>query len=190
MDISSLIAETAAGYARESISTAIPAEVMKVSSFQGEQLIDAKPLIQRIYDDGSSLEPSTVPNVPVVFPSAGGGLLSFPIAVGDTVLLIYSMRSIEEWLEGTGANVRPLDSRSHHRSDAIAIPGLYTKSSNLSPSPTAVELKFKEMSVRLDPDNKLSLTSNASSVVLQANGDIDITAAGNVNISGAAINLN
>lgn len=61
--------------------------------------------------------------VPVVFPGGGGMRITFPIAVGDTVLLVFASSSIDRWL-ALGGEVDPLDDRRHHIADAIAIPGL------------------------------------------------------------------
>lgn len=65
-------------------------------------------------------------DVPVVFPRTATGGLSFPIEVGDPVGLIFSQRSMDDWLL-TGLEGQVFDSRLHDINDAIAIPGLQSK---------------------------------------------------------------
>ena len=166
---------------RQNVSTSIPAEIVSIDDYSTDQTIAVRPLIDRLYEDGAVLKPSVVYSVPVVFPSGGGGLISFPLAVSDTVLVVFSMRSIDEWVNSDGKGQTPLDNRHHHRSDAIAIPGIFTKSSNLAPSATDVEVKFKNMSVKLEPDNTLTLDNGTSNVVL--NGS-DVTITGNLVVTG------
>jgi hypothetical protein len=190
LDISEMVKRSIDGYASQNINTAIPCVVKNVSNLQSDQTIDVLPLIDRVYEDSVVLEPSIILNVPVVFPAGDNGLLSFPIKVGDTVLVVFSMRSIDEWLDSNGSKQTPKDRRHHHRTDAIAIPGIYTKSTNLSPHPDNVELKYKNMSVVMKPDDTLVITSNQSSITMTPTGDINISASGDVNISGTNINLN
>lgn len=64
-----------------------------------------------------------VTSVPVVFPGAGAYSITWPLAVGDTVLLLFASSSIDRWL-ALGGEVDPIDDRRHHVTDAIAIAGL------------------------------------------------------------------
>lgn len=146
-----------------SVYTSIPAEVVSVDTYAAEQTVDVKPLINKTYEDGVVLALPRILAVPVVFPSAGNGALTFPIQIGDTVLLTFSMRSMDEWLEGDGTSTTPVDLRTYYLNDAIAIPGLCTKKSHLSPNTTDIELKF------LDED-KVQL----SSIKMKPNGDLTI----------------
>lgn len=193
--LNNAINSTIASYIRQGVYTAIPAVVLDVGSLASQQTVTVQPLIDRVYSDDVVQKPSQVFNVPVMFPSAGGGLLSFPIAVGDTVLVVYSMRSMEEWLEGAGSNVTPNDNRHHHATDAIAIPGLYTKSSHLSPNTTDVELKFNDLHVVLEKGSgDITLSNPSYSLKLKSSGDVlhssgaKITAGGDM-ITAAGISL-
>lgn len=147
-------------YVRDTINTVIPGKVVAVSRFQDQQTVDVTVQVSRLYSNGEVLqyEDQVLYNIPVVFPSAGGGLLSFPVAVGDTLALMSCTRNIESWLLSEGdREVIPQDSRHYSEDDVIAIPGLYTIRSNLSPSPTDVELKFKNSSFRIEPDDSITI---------------------------------
>lgn len=93
-----------------------------------KQLVDVKPLLQETVTDADGNEtPESLPvicNVPVVFPGAGGFRLTFPVAIGDTVLLVFTDRSLDEWL-ARGGELEPAHLRRHHLSDAVALPGLH-----------------------------------------------------------------
>lgn len=67
-----------------------------------------------------------VTGVPVMFPGGGGFTVTFPIAVGDTVLLVFANASLDKWKSGAGGSgaVDPEFYSRHPISDAIAIPGL------------------------------------------------------------------
>lgn len=100
----------------------------RVESFDPEKCrASVKPLLQgaHVQEDGTDLAASlpVLPNVPVLFPGAGGFRVTFPIQVGDTVLLVFSDRALDGWLE-RGGEVDPQDGRKHHLTDAVAIPGL------------------------------------------------------------------
>lgn len=104
----------------EDLHVSIPAKVVRVELAKG--LVDAQPLVKDVFD-GQAVSVPVIPNVPVVWPGAGGYRLTFPIAAGDIVLLVFSDRSLDLWLE-KGGEVDPEDPRRHALSDAIAIPGL------------------------------------------------------------------
>lgn len=179
------------------VHMSMPAVVVNVDDLSSKQSIDVLPLINEVYEDYIALQPSEIYDVPVVFPSAGGGLLSFPVKVGDTVELVFSRKSIGEWLLGDGGNTTPETFSNFSLTDAVAIVGLYTQSSHLSPNPTDVELKFAGSSIRIEPsghthvDSSDAITATAvGNITLSSQADINITAVGNVNVTGALINLN
>lgn len=155
--------------------TSLPAIVTDISLYESENVISVRPTIDFMHADGQINECATIFNVPVINPSAGGGLLSFPIKVGDTVLLEFSMRNIEEWLEGDGGPVTESTMRCHDMSDAIAIVGLYTKTSHLQPDPKDVVLKFSESEIRIRENSEVLIKQkDTSSILLKADGNVEI----------------
>lgn len=65
-----------------------------------------------------------VTDVPIMFPGSGAYRITWPVAAGDTVLLVFSSSSLDRWL-ARGGEVDPEDDRHHNISDAVAIPGLF-----------------------------------------------------------------
>ncbi len=215
MEFSDVVLRIVKEFTKNHMNTSIPAKVINIDNFSEQQTVDVLPIINNTFDDGTVLEIPPILDVPVVFPSAGGGLLSFPVAVDDTVLLIFSKRSIDDWMASRKSDrgtFTPTDKRYYSLNDAIAIPGLYTKNTHLKPNATDVELKFAGSSIKLQADGDVIVSAAKDGIVtavgnatvdcvdatitatgkisLNATGDIDISAGGNVNITGTAINLN
>lgn len=119
------------------VRVALPARVEKYDA--AKQVVDVLPLLQEraVGEDGAELVESlpVVPNVPVVFPGAGGFRVTFPVQPGDTVLLVFSDRSLDVW-QAKGGEVDPVDLRRHHLADAVAIPGLRDLAHPLASAPT------------------------------------------------------
>lgn len=190
-DLRELLDRSSQYYARQNISTAIPAVIIEMPRFAEQQVITVRPLIERVFEDGTSLECADVYDVPVVFPTGGGGILTFPLIIGDTVLLVYSMRSLDEWLDGGGEKQTPKDNRHFNRTDAIAIPGIYTRSTTPKPSTTDVELRFKDGRLIMQPDNTVVLKNGATTITLSPDGttNIDNTSASVLLATGGAVTI-
>lgn len=75
--------------------------------------------------DGNELIESVgvISNVPVCFPGGDGFALTFPLVAGDTVLLVFSDRSIDRW-KSQGGEVDPGFLHTHNLSDAFALAGV------------------------------------------------------------------
>lgn len=195
------------------VHTAIPARILDYDP--ATQKASVQPLIKRRYydadrnPDGLVDQPAIVA-VPVVFPSAASGSLSFPISKGDIVLLVFSEVSIDSFVFSDGdATVDPQDTRVFDYSDAIAIPGLYPFKKALGSHPTDVVLKFNvdtanENSIRLKPNGDVQVDTPTNYIVnaggniqlnatgnvdIQAGGTLDAVATGVVTIDGSTINI-
>lgn len=77
------------------------------------------------FSDGTTqpIQISKLTDVPIVFPAAGGFIITFPIQVGDEVLLNFASRCIDSWWQNGGLANVPMEDRMHDLSDAFAIPG-------------------------------------------------------------------
>lgn len=115
--------------------------VGRVESYDAaKQRAEVQPMIRRgvVLADGTrttELHP-IITDVPVVFPGSGGYSITWPIAKGDTVLLVFADQSLDRWLP-RGDIVDPADDRSHTLTDAIAIPGIRPFSAPVSGAPSA-----------------------------------------------------
>ena len=82
-----------------------------------------QPALNQKFNDDEVLVLPVIHNVPVMQPSSGGASINFPVKEGNTVLLTFSERSLEEWLKN-GNQVTPDDARQNNLTDAIAHIGL------------------------------------------------------------------
>lgn len=149
--------------------TALPCIVQSVNLAQ--MTIVAQPTIQGVtYDENNNPTYVNLPvlaDVPIIFPSSGGFMITFPLAQGDEVLVLFSSRCIDAWWQQGGIQV-PMEMRMHDLSDGFAIPGPKSLP-NVFPSISATDLQIR---------NKAGTTL------------ISITAAGNVVITAPTVTIN
>lgn len=141
------------------IHTSLPGKIIFYDKSTG--LAQVQPLIKRKYKTSSmASELPIISGVPVVFPRTTGAWVRLPIAAGDTVLLIFSERSIDRWIEN-GGMVDPETPERFSLNDAIAIPGLYAK-------PNAIEQK--------GADTSIEITNGSAFLEIKSDGTVEITA--------------
>lgn len=87
-------------------------------------------LFKRAINDKTISYPVLV-DCPVFTLQGGGGSLQMPIAAGDTCLVLFADRNIDNWYS-TGSEAAPGNQRCHDISDGIAIVGLNSLVSSLA----------------------------------------------------------
>ncbi len=137
--------------------TAIPAIITDVSRLESHNQVSVQPAIQTILSNGTTFELPIIPEVPVQWPAGGGAVITFPIAVDDDVLLIFSMKSIAEWGASSGGTVEPFDQRMHNLSDAYVIPSIFRDTNNPIPSPDDFVIKFNDSEITIQKDGTILL---------------------------------
>lgn len=174
--------ETHVDRLQDRIFTSLPATVTSYKA--SEQSVDVS-IDVRLSNvlTGEESPAVSLTGVPVVFPSGGGGILSFPIKSGDRVLLCFTKYSIDKWKGGTDGIAG--ENRQHSISDAIAICGLHNTSSILSPNESDVELKAFGSTVTLLSSGDIQLKPAGKTIIdsdLEVTGDVEIS--GNTAVSG------
>ncbi len=128
----------------------LPGEVTKYD--RAKSMAEVKPALSKAYLDDTSEEMPVITNVPVVWMRTANAVIHLPLAKGDTVLLVFSERSMDGWLSD-GRVGAPPDRRKFDLSDAIAIPGLFPFSaSNPASSDDAVEIVHGNASIKVTED--------------------------------------
>lgn len=117
------------------INTVMPGYILSYNN--STQLAKVQPVFKTSFlnDDNEEVIKDRPPieNVPVIFPRAGGYFISFPVATNDPVLLVFSQRSIDAYMETDGKKiVDPIDNRKFDLSDCFALPGMITGKNKLS----------------------------------------------------------
>jgi len=102
--------------------TALPASVVSVNL--AAQTVSVQPTIQgSVADPAGNVRQVNLPllvDVPLVWPKAGGFALTFPVAPGDEVLVVFACRCIDSWWQSGGIGA-PAEARMHDLSDGFAI---------------------------------------------------------------------
>lgn len=141
------------------LRVSMPAEVIRFD--HKKQQVDVKPFFKRKHSDQQVTDAAIIYNVPVAFPRANNAFISLPLKVGDSVFLIFSDRSLEKWLS-TGKRDEPGDTRAHHISDAVAIPGCYPFSNTVKVNnPNDIIVKNKDSEIRVKPNGHIQLMNKS-----------------------------
>lgn len=107
------------------IHTAIPCKIVNVYQDNQSQKVDVIPSVNNLLKDGTGEPGMQILGVPIIFPGSQSTLISFPINPGDTVWVMFSQRSMDNFKIGSGEPTTANDYRKFSDQDAVAIPGLF-----------------------------------------------------------------
>lgn len=164
------------------IWTAIPGIVQSVNF--SAMTVEVQPSIQgTIENENGTIQSVNLPllvDVPIVFPSAGGFTITFPIVVGDEVLVVFSSRCIDAWWQSGGIQ-RPMEARMHDLSDGFAIPGPRSQPRvvpGISNSAMQIRNDAGTSYIEIDDDGKINLVSpsevNLTAPIVKVTGGLII----------------
>lgn len=180
--IEALLGEYLAESMREEMAdiyTAMPGVVTNVVNM-GDCRVDVQPSINIVYGDDSADSHTQILGVPIIFPASSTSCLSFPIKVGDPVLLVFAQRSMDNFKIGNGQPTTPSDFRRFNIQDAVAIPGLFPFSRSANKPSIR---KFPH-----NPNSDMVLAHNVGSgtevmIQLKLNGDVVINTEADVTVN-------
>ena len=133
--------------------------------------------------NGELKQYSILVDCPCVVLSGGNGCLTMPINPGDSCLVLFNDKDIDNWYSG-GQTVAPRTERKHSFSDAIALVGIRNKQHQLSDYlNNGVELKYGGSTIKLE-SNKVTI-DNGTAKIEMSGANINIT--GTVSIVGGFI---
>lgn len=129
--------------------------------------LSVQPAIKGTITDENNIEQSVnlplLIHVPIVFPSAGGFSMTFPVKVNDEVLIVWACRCIDAWWQSGGVQ-RPIEARLHDLSDGFAIPGIKSIPKvipNISATGAQLRNDAGTTYVEIAADGKIKLVSPA-----------------------------
>ena len=158
------------------IWTAMPGIVASVNL--SKQTLSVQIAVQGVATapDGTTT-PTTMPllqDVPICWPRGGGYALTFPIAAGDEVLVVFASRCIDEWWQSGGSNNAQAEIRINDLSDGFAIL-----------APTSQPKKLVGVS-----SSTVQLRNSIGSTFIEIDGtNINITSPGTVQINAVTANV-
>lgn len=136
------VIEDAIEHRLATLGVCMPAKVLAFNPPSGQEAptVDVQPslgwtVLEEDREASGTMHPIT--GVPLLFPGSGAYRLTFPIAVGDFVLLVCADKSTDEFM-ADGSTKAPADLRTHDWSDAFAIPGVLPNTGVLSGVSTSV----------------------------------------------------
>ena len=185
-------ANAAFDYQTNNLYTAMPGIIVTVRDNFNQLSVDVQPSINIKNKDGTTKERPVVLNVPVQMPSSSTAALTFPVNIGDPVLLVYSMRSVDNWKRGQGRPSVPNDNRKFDKRDCIAIPGIWPFGQSINNPSVRVwthstgdlvisnNIGGTENEVRLHQGGNITINTNqnvevnCTSATITAQADVDV----------------
>jgi hypothetical protein len=163
--------------------TCLPAIIERVDL--EKQTIEAQPTIQgQITDEEGKISYVNMPllvDVPICFPKGGGYAITFPLEIGDEVLVVFSSRCIDGWWQNGGITSAP-EFRMHDLSDGFAIL-----------APTSQPLKLSSVSsnsfVIRDNEGTKKIEISGSKIYIKSDANIELEASSTNISSTGSINL-
>lgn len=172
------------------IWTALPGVVAAVNL--AAQTLSVQPTVQgSVASPNGAKQLVNLPllvDVPIVWPRAGGFALTFPIAAGDEVLVVFASRCIDSWWQSGGIGA-PAEARMHDLSDGFAILAPTSQPKKLTGvSSTNVQLRDESGTtyVEITPDGKARVVAatqiDVEAPTVNITGDLNVT--GEMNLVG------
>lgn len=178
------------------LHTCLPAKIITIDYVQ--QKATVQPLIKERNRDAKANDKGlqdmpVIQGVPVVFPSANTGILTFPIKEGDIVLVVFAERSVDNFVFSDGTKpVDPDDFRKHNYTDAFCIAGLYPfkKALGIDPSDTVLRMNVgtgNECKIALAPSGDVTITTPTKLIVNATNEVVVNTELATINASDEVV---
>lgn len=172
----------------DQIHAGLPAKIVKYDAVS--QKATVQPIIK--YKDRSAGKDAKglqdmplIQNIPVIHPSAGKAMISFPVQVGDIVALMFCSKDIDNFTMGDGSGTQePSSTTSHSYNDCYAILGLYPFSKAIGSHTSDLVVKMNcgtanECSIALQPSGDVVVTTPAK-VIVNAGGNVEVNASGDM----------
>lgn len=136
-------------------------EVGRIAAFDSDKQIASVEIASlTTLPDGSTTPYPLLTDCPVFFPNGGGGVLTFPVTVGDPCLVLFHDHDLDNWFS-TGNAVAPNTRRSHSLSDGLVLVGFRNLSNPISDfSSDSVQLRYKGGMITLDVDGNLKVDTD------------------------------
>lgn len=151
------------------IRVAVPGIIQSFNA--DEQTVTVQPAVRELINVNGEQRWLSLPlllDVPIVFPRAGGFVITMPINTGDECLVVFADSCIDAWWQ-SGDVQNQVEIRRHDLSDAFAILGCWSQPNVVSGYNTGA-LQIRS----LDGGSAITITS----------GSIDLSA-GSITINGS-----
>jgi len=161
------------------INTVMIVQVVKVDF--SNQTVDVQPVVKGVVRDDTSNKTTTtvlgeeirirdiqlpvIQNIPLCYARAGTAMITMPIQVGDTGMLIVSQRDISIWKNQGGIAEQSNGSGLFDINDGVFLPFVANKTNkDANYSPDKLEIRYNANKISMDGAGKITM-----------NCDVDIT---------------
>jgi hypothetical protein len=157
----------------------IPAVITRYNESTQEAVV--KPLQKQIFKDNSTHELNRIYGVPIWTPRTAFAGLQLPVKVGDKVLLLFTMRSIDTLLESdlSGYTIKdqvsPKDNRFKQYEFCIGLAGFHDTKSAIGTDQDVRLLnnwKSHENELRLTEDGSVNIKNPTTNLRMDISGEI------------------
>ena len=131
------------------IHTAAPG---KVISYEGGRA-SVQPSLKYKVEDGRVLDAPIIVDVPVYFPTGGNASITYPIKPGDDCCIVFSERSMDDWLKGGESE----DPRKFDLTDGMCFVGMKPSRSH---SNDAIEITHGNCKLRMPEGGPVTLNTD------------------------------
>lgn len=150
--------------------------VVNVDEYPKSRVVDVLPLTMERFDDGSALVPDTVYRCPVVLQGTQEGFISYPIKVGDKVLIGYCKRSFAEYLYSAKSEQYLPDDLSVFGANNVVVYGYLSQDGvDLEVSPDDFQVAFKDCLLTFKDNNDILIKNSTVNIEATNAGVITIT---------------
>lgn len=125
---------------------------------------------------------------PIQFTSGGGVTLTFPIVIGDEVLVVFASRCIDSWWAQGGAQIQP-ELRMHDLSDGFVLPGIKSQPNKFTVSTTAAQLRTNDglAYIELNPTTHNVKVNTPAGLTAIVGGNVLATVTGDITATAANV---
>jgi hypothetical protein len=139
----------------------MPARVVNYDA--ARQIVSVDVIQPEAMPDGEIVAQPVIVEVPVSWPRAGGAHMTFPIARGDTGLVMFADRDIGGWVS-EGSEGAPDSKRTHSLTDAVFVPGI--QGGGVQANASDVEIQYQGSTIHIRESGQVEV--NAPNVVVNA----------------------
>ncbi len=187
LNLANAVQDFVSAHVVNNVFTASPARVVRVVDDLFGLQVDVQPLITYMGgpDKTTPTSQPVIYGVTVQMPSSRTSMLSFPVNVGDTVLLVFSHDNIDTFVQGIGTPTAPTDERVWSYMDCVAVPGWWPVA-NSPNNPAKRHLPHSTLDMVVAHNIG---TPQECEIRLKPTGDIDITTPTTVNVKAPAVSV-
>jgi len=163
MNLSDVVNQVIGTYMSD-IHTCMPGEIISYQS--SKKTATVLPSVKMKFSTDEILSMPLITNVPVFFPGSSDAVIHFPLKKGDSGLLVFSEKSLENWIASSGGEVEPGDPRKFSLTDAFFIPGVFTpKNPGKAVTGSGMEILYKDAKINITDAGNIEFNGNTKQFV-------------------------